>query len=249
MATLTWLGQAGFALRAGDGLTLIDPWLTDHEDRTRPPLDAQHYVEGVDTILVTHEHEDHFDRGFVAAVANASPDVRVVVAREIADEAGRLVGGERIVPVDPGDRLVLGAVVVHAVRADHMFTGGTPLPGCLGYVIEVADGPTLYHSGDTLVTDELVAALEAHSVDIALLPVNGRDYYREKRDLVGNPTSREAVEFALGMGAGILIPMHWDADRGNTERPGTVPDYVVDIEAPLHTVVLARGVPWPLVGA
>ena len=39
--SLTWYGQAGFRLTAGDSRVLIDPFLTDRKDRTyRPPAAA-----------------------------------------------------------------------------------------------------------------------------------------------------------------------------------------------------------------
>ena len=39
--SLTWYGQAGFRLAAGDSRVLIDPFLTDRKDRTyRPPAAA-----------------------------------------------------------------------------------------------------------------------------------------------------------------------------------------------------------------
>jgi L-ascorbate 6-phosphate lactonase len=246
--SLTWLGQLGFALQVDGQLTLIDPWLTDHPDRTRKPLDSDRFARGVHSILATHEHEDHFDRDFVAKAAAASPALQLVIPREIEAEASALVGARRVRPVAPGDKLELGVLSVDVVRADHMFTGMAPPAGRVGYVIEIPNGPAIYHSGDCIVTDEVVAALAGRRIDIALLPINGRDHFRESRDLVGNMTSREAVEFAQLLGAQFLVPGHWDADRGNTERPGTAPDYAWEIESSVHTLVLARGIPWPLNG-
>ncbi|MFT4009026.1 MAG: MBL fold metallo-hydrolase [Nocardioidaceae bacterium] len=248
MSTLTWLGQFGFAIDVDGQRTLLDPWLTDHVDRTRRPLDARVYATGVHTILVSHEHEDHFDRDFVRLAAETSPDLRLVLPREIAQEARELIGPEQVLPAAPGEVHELGVLRVEPVRADHMMTGTKPEPGCLGYVVQLPGGPSIYHSGDCIVTDAVLAGLEGKHVDIALLPINGRDYFREGRDLVGNMTAREAVEFAQWMGAQFLVPSHWDADTGNTERPGTVPDYAWEIDSPVHTLVMACGRPLPLDG-
>lgn len=247
-STLTWLGQLGFALRVDGQLTLMDPWLTDHPDRTRPPLDESPYVDGVHSVLVSHEHEDHFDREFVAKVAEANPGMRLVLPREVAAEAVEMLGSDRVIPAAPGEACELGVLRVEPVRADHMMTGAEPEPGYLGYVVELPSGATIYHAGDCIVTDAVLAGLAGKRVDIALLPINGRDYFREKRDLVGNMTSREAVEFAQWLGAKFLVPSHWDADTGNTERPGTVPEYAWEVDSPVHTLVLARGVPFSLDG-
>ena len=49
--SLTWYGQAGFRLTAGDSRVLIDPFLTDRDDRTyRPPAFMQ---------LLRHERGIH----------------------------------------------------------------------------------------------------------------------------------------------------------------------------------------------
>ena len=106
------------------------------------------------------------------------------------------------------------------------------------------EGTAIYHAGDTIVTDALVAALAPLTIDVALLPVNGRTYYREREGLVGNMGTRDAVALATELGARVLVPIHWDLFEGNTEWPGRVVDDAVQAGAPLHVVTLGRGVPW-----
>ncbi len=50
----------------------------------------------------------------------------------------------------------------------------------------------VYHAGDTIAYDDMVERLRALRVDVALLPINGRDHFREAQDVVGNLTPREA---------------------------------------------------------
>ncbi|MGN6816809.1 MAG: MBL fold metallo-hydrolase [Solirubrobacterales bacterium] len=56
-----WYGQAAFSLRAPEGNVFIDPFGDVSELRARgiafdyPPIEA----EGIDLVLVTHEHADH----------------------------------------------------------------------------------------------------------------------------------------------------------------------------------------------
>jgi L-ascorbate 6-phosphate lactonase len=98
-------------------------------------------------------------------------------------------------------------------------------------------------SGDTIVTQELIDALADLRVDVALLPVNGRDAIRESRGIVGNMDTAEAVELALTIGAAQLVPYHWDGFEGNTVAPGGVVDVA---DARLHVVAPARFVPFEL---
>src|SRR5205823_6461881 len=52
----------------------------------------------------------------------------------------------------------------------------------LGYVIHFGLW-TIYHSGDTVVYGGMAARLRAYSIDVALLPINGR---AEHRRVAGN---------------------------------------------------------------
>ena len=80
----------------------------------------------------------------------------------------------------PGDRLDLpggGALrvvpAVHAVHPRDGYSEGGDPPRFVGYVLEV-DGVAIYHGGDTIADDRVLAGLDGVRVDVALLPVNGR---------------------------------------------------------------------------
>jgi L-ascorbate metabolism protein UlaG (beta-lactamase superfamily) len=243
---LTWLGQAGFLVEYGDTRLLIDPFFSEHPDRTFPPPPVDTFGAEIDRYLATHQHIDHLDLGSLRAVAERSPDV-VVIAPEPLRE---MVAGVPFEGVRPGDRVELpgGACVravpaIHAVHvADGYSEGGDP-PRFVGYVLEV-DGIAIYHGGDTIADDRVLAGLEGVNVDVALLPVNGRDYFREQQDLVGNLDARDAVELAARVGASILVPIHWDLFRGNTERAGAAAEAAADAGLPLHVMTLSRERPW-----
>jgi L-ascorbate metabolism protein UlaG (beta-lactamase superfamily) len=87
--------------------------------------------------------------------------------------------------------------------------------GCcryLGYVVQF--GPfTVYHSGDTVMFDGMAELLRPFEVDLALLPINGRD---PKRGVAGNLDSAEAVELGKAIGAQYVIPCHYDMFEFNT---------------------------------
>jgi L-ascorbate metabolism protein UlaG (beta-lactamase superfamily) len=93
----------------------------------------------------------------------------------------------------------------------------------MGYLIQ-CNGVTLYHAGDTLVTPELLAALAGVSLDLALLPINGRDYFREEQGLIGNLWPGEAVQLAQRLAPRVLIGMHNDLFAGNRVRSGLLFD-------------------------
>jgi L-ascorbate 6-phosphate lactonase len=244
---VTWLGQAGFRFEAGGLRILVDPFFSDHEDRTYPPLPVDEFGAAIDWLLVTHEHLDHLDPQSLRAVAARSERLRIVVPAPLEHMARDACADAEVLAVARGDRLELpgaGAVtVVPAVHAVHPRDGYADDPRFVGYVLEL-EGVTVYHAGDTLAADSLFEALAPLLVDVALLPVNGRTFFREQADLAGNLDGRDAVALATRIGARVLVPIHWDLFAGNTEWPGRVVDEAVQAEAPLHVLTLRRGVPW-----
>jgi L-ascorbate metabolism protein UlaG (beta-lactamase superfamily) len=95
----------------------------------------------------------------------------------------------------------------------------------LGYILRL-NGVTLYHAGDTILYDGLVERLQKHAIDIACLPVNGRDGWRERRGMIGNLDGREAAELAAATSADVLIPMHNDMFAANHVSPAVLADFL-----------------------
>jgi L-ascorbate metabolism protein UlaG (beta-lactamase superfamily) len=246
----TWLGQAGFRLDVDGVCFVVDPWASAHELRLVPPPPTALAAEGVDWLLVTHEHLDHLDVNFVPVVLERSPNAKLVLPVPLAPLVRDVVPHDRLVTVQPGDVLDLGGVEVrvvpafHGVTTDHEYGDGSELgegPRFVGYVL--GRERRVYHAGDTLATDVLRYALEPLQVDVALLPINGRDAEREGRGIVGNMDAAEAVDLALAIGASSLVPYHWDGFAGNTVAPGAVADLAA---GRLHVMVPARFRPFEL---
>jgi L-ascorbate metabolism protein UlaG (beta-lactamase superfamily) len=109
-----------------------------------------------------------------------------------------------------------------------------------GFIVEL-DGVTVCHTGDTVMYDGLIERLRDRRVDVLLAPINGLDYFRTKRDIIGNLSAREAAELAVAAGVKLLIPAHWDLFAGNVENPGHLFEYLARVhpEQPCH--YMARG--------
>jgi L-ascorbate metabolism protein UlaG (beta-lactamase superfamily) len=241
---LTWLGQAGFRIDVGGRGLLVDPWLSPHELRAIPIPPRALVTGGIDWLLVTHEHIDHLDLPLLPELVAAVPGLQVVIPEPLVPQIDGIVSPERIISVQPGDVVDLDGLTVRVVPAVHGVTmedaygdgsavGGRPR--FVGYVFE--SSPRVYFAGDTLVDDELKSVLAGLAVDVALLPINGRDEKREARGIVGNMNAEEAVELALAIGAAMLVPYHWDGFVGNTVPPGSAVDAA---NGRLHVVVPAR---------
>jgi L-ascorbate metabolism protein UlaG (beta-lactamase superfamily) len=86
----------------------------------------------------------------------------------------------------------------------------------IGFLIEW-NGVVLYHAGDTIIYPDYIDTLkELPSIDIAVLPVNGRDYYRETvGGAIGNLLPAESAQLALELGIDTLIIGHNDLYANN----------------------------------
>ena len=255
---MTWLGQAGFVVRAGGTTALVDPFLAPYEGRRyESALDAGE-ARGLDAVLCTHEHVDHFDAVSAPAFAAASPGCVFVVPAPIVDMVTEVgIAPDRVIGMQPGDVQKIGGLslravpAMHGVTMDDAYGFGEELSAgqvrFLGYVLE-ADGVRVYHAGDTIPYDGMDVLLRELELDVALLPINGRDVDREARGIVGNMTEREAAWLAEAIGAGTLVPMHHDLFVGNRGWPAHVVEWAEREERDVTVLVPPRERPFRVSG-
>jgi len=209
---------------------LIDPYLSDSLTDKYANTDKPHVrmselvvdpgsLNFIDLITSSHNHTDHLDGPTLTALLQGNPKVDLVVAaanRQFAAE--RLaVAPSRITEIDAGDSISAAGITVHAVPAAHDRIERDEQGRCrfLGYVFQV--GPwTIYHSGDTLRYDGMAEQLALWPIDIAILPINGRG---PERRVAGNLWGDEAAQLAHDIGAGLVIPCHYDMFTFNTASP------------------------------
>jgi len=241
---VTWLGQAGFRLDLGDSSLVVDPWMSPHENRLIPAPSLDLAADGATALLITHEHFDHLDLGFLPTFLERSPTATVVVPQALVGIVEHVVPKSQTVTVNPQDVVEIGGVevavvpAIHGVTMDDAYSDGSSLGGGPRFVGYVFRGrPCIYVAGDTIVTDDVSNTLSRLEIEVAMLPINGRDAEREAQGIVGNMDAGEAVELALAIGATRLLPYHWDGYAGNTVRPGSVVDAAA---ARIEVVVPAR---------
>jgi L-ascorbate 6-phosphate lactonase len=222
---LTWIGQAAFLVSTQATRLAVDPFLSGHPDRRFPSPLGPGDLAGTELVLDSHQHLDHLDAPALRALLELDGRARVVVpAPAVPDAAETGLPPGRLVAARPGEPIAAGDVTIHPVPALHgvhvadAYSLGLPADGdqvrYLGYVLETPDG-RLYHAGDTLRWDGQAELLRRHRVDVALLPINGRDATREARDIVGNLDAGEALALAHDAGIATVVPMHYDLMEGN----------------------------------
>ncbi len=225
-----WLGQSGFLVQWKREHLLLDPYLSDSLTRKYETTDKPHErmtelvvepkrLDFIDVVTSSHNHTDHLDAETLGPLMDVNPHLEIVVpAANQAFAADRLnVASERLRTIDDGGSLEMGPFTLHGVPAAHEKVERDEDGRCkfLGYVVTF--GPwSIYHSGDTMLFDGMVDRLREFSIDLALLPINGR---APERRVAGNLWGREAAQLARDIGAAIVIPCHYEMFRFNTEPP------------------------------
>ncbi len=221
---LTFLGQMGCRIQSGDTVVYIDPFLSDHPRRRFPsPLAVQDLCDA-DLILGSHDHKDHIDRAAWPCYAQRSPDAVFVIpefllGKGLAEDLQ--ISSDRFFGLTVGQRLSIGHVHLTGLASAHEFMDQDEETGLfpyLGFIIQI-NGFTVYHAGDTCRYEGLETSLQDWSIDVMILPINGRDAIRYASGCSGNMTYQEAVDLAGSSRPGLVIPGHFDLFAHNAEDP------------------------------
>jgi L-ascorbate metabolism protein UlaG (beta-lactamase superfamily) len=226
---LWWLGQAGFLLESASVRILIDPYLSDSlaikyrgtarpHIRMRPAPIAPADLADIDIVLASHGHGDHLDPMTIGPLASANPGCVFVVPASCAAKAlERGVPRERLVEANAFAPLQVAGIAIHPIPSAHeeLSLDDHGRLAALGFVIELG-ALAIYHPGDCAPYPGLADNLSRFAVDLALLPVNGRDAERAAAGILGNFSLDEAVALAEDRGFGAAIGHHFGMFDFNT---------------------------------
>src|SRR5688572_1762557 len=136
---ITWLGHSTVLLEVAGARLLTDPVLRPRIAHLRRHGNAVAYPEGIDAVLLSHQHHDHLDLPTLRRI-----EAPLVVPRGAASTVRSL--GRAVSELDAGEELRVGGTTVRAVPADHDGRRGLwgPQVPALGYVVE-----GIYFAGDT----------------------------------------------------------------------------------------------------
>jgi L-ascorbate metabolism protein UlaG (beta-lactamase superfamily) len=196
-------GHACFELSEGDTTVLVDPFLKPNNPAA---VASANEVEPTH-IAITHGHADHIaDAVGVAKRAGAHCVAIVELASWLEGQGVKAVSDPNIggtVEFDWGWVKLVPAWHTNTIpgskEAPFSAKHGISIGTATGLLINL-DGKTVYHAGDTCLFGDMKLIAERNPVDVALLPIGGH-YTMDRHDAV------LAADF---VGAGTVIPMHYD---------------------------------------
>jgi len=161
---------------------LIDPWLAakgegrSYAGHIRSPLvdlpmPVRAVVEGVDAVLVSHLHSDHFDAAAVQAIPPGTP-----VLAPGRDAAGlRALGAAGVTPVI--EAAAVGPVEITLTPGRH---GPDEVLAAMGevsgFLLRAPDEPSLYWVGDSQLCDEVREVIRRERPEVIVVHACGADW-------------------------------------------------------------------------
>ncbi len=225
-----WLGQSGFLIQWNKRCLLFDPYLSDsltkkyantnkpHERISELVIDPN-LLDCIDIVTSSHNHTDHLDAETLIPIFEKNKNLKFVIP-----EANRAFVVDRVkcetdfpVGLNDGEKIELDGFTFHGVPAAHNELERDEQGRCkfMGYVVQFGKF-SVYHSGDTLLYDEMVNILKPFQVDVAFLPINGNV---PARGVAGNLNCEEAARLGKEIHAKLVIPHHYDLFKFNTADP------------------------------
>lgn len=224
---LWWLGQSGFLVQWQDHHLLLDPYLSDSLTHKYAATDKPHVrmtelviaperLDFINLVTSSHNHTDHLDKETLVPLMRVNPKMEMIIP-----EANRAFVVDRLgISAEFPHGLVenktrrFGVFEITGVAAAHpdLDKDEWGHNKFLGYVVQCGDF-RIYHSGDTKLYDGLAEKISRFDVDVALLPINGD---HPERRVAGNLNGPEAAMLAKEIGAGVVIPCHYEMFEFNT---------------------------------
>jgi L-ascorbate metabolism protein UlaG (beta-lactamase superfamily) len=194
---ITWLGHATVLVSTAKGTNLlIDPFIAQNPKYPRDFV----LPSKIDYILLTHGHGDHISDVVPVAAKHGSTVVAIYELAAYVESKGV----DKTIGMNLGGTVQLEDVAVTMVDAKHSSGAqdekGTHYVGvAAGYVLRIAEGPVLYHAGDTAVFGDMQLIRELYRPEVVMLPIGG--YYT-----MGPKEAAQAVRYLTPRA---VLPLHF----------------------------------------
>ncbi|MFH1751372.1 MAG: metal-dependent hydrolase [archaeon] len=220
MVKLEFFGHSFFRITGGKNCLLVDPFLPTNSKRNyllTSPKQAKDFKD-VDSIFISHEHAEHFDKQAVEAIALRNNSI-VVSHETVLNQLDIPINLKK--SVESNQEFILRNVKVKTITAHHPRTFSS-----MGFMFDF-NGKTVYHAGDTDLTDIFTQI----KPDVALLPIGGQI----TMDVI------DAVRATKTMKPKFVIPMHYNTFEEIKQNPLELKERIDKSILNTKTIILEPG--------
>jgi L-ascorbate metabolism protein UlaG (beta-lactamase superfamily) len=220
---LTLIRHATLRVEVAGHTLLVDPQLdpagarppvpNTYDPRNSPlvelPTPAEQVVAGIDAVLLTHLHQDHFDDTAKQLIPHDLPvfcqpqDAERLHADGFVD--ARPVHGDATL----GDLLI--------ARTDgHHGTGevGEQMAPVCGFVLHAPGEPSVYIAGDTILCDEVRAAIDEHKPETIIVNAGAARFTSGGPIVMNND---DVLALAHAVPGARVVAVHFETVSHSTE--------------------------------
>lgn len=188
---ILYLGHSGFIITKGEHRIVLDPFLTGAPMAVKKPADIK-----ASDILLTHGHQDHLGDAVEIAKNNQAKISAVMELAEYCAEQG----AETIrLPIGGTWQYSWGSAQFRYAMHSGFLPNGKPFGQAASILLNFGN-VKIYDLGDTALQQDFKLVGEIYKPDIAFVPIGGR----------ANMNINEALIAARWLGAGVVVPIHYD---------------------------------------
>jgi L-ascorbate metabolism protein UlaG (beta-lactamase superfamily) len=132
------------------------------------PMTIESIVQGTEMVILSHCHGDHFDAVGQALLAPSFP----ILCQPSDEQTVREKGFTNVTPI--ADSLDWNGIHITRVGGHHGIGLVEDMMGIVsGYIFQAAGEPTVYWAGDSVLCDDVRAAIARFNPDIIITHSNG----------------------------------------------------------------------------
>jgi L-ascorbate metabolism protein UlaG (beta-lactamase superfamily) len=185
-----WFNQyAGILLKTPTKTLAIDP--VDIKPKN---------LQGVDAILITHEHYDHLDPRLITETQKVT-DCTIIADPASTKKLQYAIPNNKLQQIKPTQETKLDKVTIKAEKCNH------PAQTPVTYIITSEDGVKTYHTADSLPFPELAAIGQREKLDIVFCTIG----------IAPSATPRTGFEIARLTKPQIAVPYHTATTASQTQ--------------------------------
>ncbi|MDN7243874.1 MBL fold metallo-hydrolase [Planococcus shenhongbingii] len=193
--TIQQIRNATVTVEYGGQKFLIDPMFSkkgafesfgpaERDDRNpivELPMAVEEILEGVDAVIVTHTHEDHFDD---AAKEQLPKDMKLFMQDEADAEMAKESGFTNVEVMEEGVGIGFNDIELTEVDGRHGYGEMAKAMGnVMGLVFQHPEEKTLYLAGDTVWYEEVQENIDVYKPEVIILN-GGQNQFLEGGPLI-----------------------------------------------------------------